>query len=232
MAALAIPAAIEAGMTYGPMAIQGAQLGHHLYKKYKPGVKRVANHVFSRDKRKSALNYTKGLGTKKGLHKFITKDLGKAAGATSEYIKSGKALKHATGVTHDLGRIVDVANPLLKDEDYDYLKKGLKTADKHISHYHQLAEKYNEKGDKIQEMYKSGGPSLKDIQQIHQAVDDHKMGRPTGMGVFRQVDPESGLPLPPGILPRRGGGVGGVSLRKRGGMKSAQPPRRLDVRPI
>lgn len=224
----AAPAIIEAGMTYGPAAYQAAQLSHHLYKKYKPGVKRVANHVFSKHKRKSALNYARGLGTKKGLHKFVSKDLGRAAGATSKYIKSGKALKAAQGVSHDLSRMVDIANPYLEDDQYQAMKSGLKSFDKHASHYHQIAEKYNEHGDKIQNMFKGGGPKIEHVQQLQQAFG----GGHKNMGVSQHINPATGGALAPGLRPPMKKRVPMTGKGRMFKTKASMGPRRLDVRPV
>ena len=146
----ALPAIAETGF----QAASAAGIGSELYDKYKPKVKGVANHVFSKRKRKSALGYIKKLGTVRGMKKFVTKDAMKAAKGASKYISSGKLLKTVSGVADDARMLTDAARPLMGDEMHHSITSKIGQGQDKISHFHQLAENYNEQGKGLHDSFK------------------------------------------------------------------------------
>lgn len=149
-AAAALPAIAEGAL----QAANALGVGSMMYDKYKPKIRGAANHIFSKRKRKSALNYVKKLGTARGMKKFVTKDLGKATKGVSKYISSGKLLKTVGGVADDARMITDVARPMIGDEMHHKIHSGISKGQDSVSHYHQIAENYNEQGKQIHEGFK------------------------------------------------------------------------------
>lgn len=140
-------------------ALQAANalgVGSMLYSKYKPKVKGLANHVFSKRKRHSALNYVKKLGTAKGLKKFVTKDAIKAGKGASKYVASGKLLKTVGGVADDARLISNVAHStgMIGSDTHRAIHSNISKGQGTVSHYHQIAEKYNEQGKQLHDSFK------------------------------------------------------------------------------
>lgn len=149
-AVAALPEIAEGALS----AANALGVGSSMYEKYKPKIKGLANHIFSKKKRHSALNYVKKLGTAKGLKKFVTKDAGKAVKGASKYISSGKLLKTVGGVADDARMLADAARPMIGDEMHHKIHSGISKGQDSVSHYHQMAEHYNEQGKQIHEGFK------------------------------------------------------------------------------
>lgn len=146
--AAALPAIGSAVATYGPTVASGVYTAYkHLpevidiAKKYAPTVKKLANHVFSKNKLSSALKYMKNIPTKQGVKNLIS-DVPKALKGASKFISSGKALKAVKGVAGDvkqIGNIVSEISPELGGKISDLADVG----EQNITHYHEQLENFN-----------------------------------------------------------------------------------------
>jgi len=151
-AAAALPGIAESALT----AANALGVGSMMFDKYKPKIKGSANHIFSKRKRKNALNYIKKLGTAKGLKKFVTKDAMKAAKGASKYVSSGKLLKSVGDIASDAGTLANVAHStgMISDDTHKSIHSGIGKGQDAVSHYHQIAENYNEAGKDIHDSFK------------------------------------------------------------------------------
>lgn len=144
---------------YGPQAITAATTAYHIGKKYVPsivhGVKTLANNLFSSGKRKSAMDYVKGLAKPKGLAKLITKDIPGVAKSASNLISSGKLMKGVSNVASDANSLIGASKGLLGDK---YSSKATALVNKGVSqasHFHDIASKYNEQGKHLANQFTS-----------------------------------------------------------------------------
>lgn len=156
MAALALEAlpTITAGAGHVLNAMGAATALHSLGSRYTPGIKKLANTNFSR-KAQSAVSYVKGLGTARGLKKFVTKDVPTAASKASRFISSGKALKAAGQVAGDIGRAVDIVHGVTGQSELgSRIKEASQQALKDIHHHHEILEQYNEKGKELASQFR------------------------------------------------------------------------------
>ena len=117
------PRALDALMTYGPTAISAASTAYGVGKKYVPGmvrgVKSLANNLFSSGKRKSAVQYVKGLSKPKGWAK-LAQDSANAVKSASGLITSGKLMKGVNEVAGDVKGVIDASKGLLGYSYYPY----------------------------------------------------------------------------------------------------------------
>lgn len=157
MAAL-VPLAVAGGEVIGPAlaAAIGTKLsqldakdiekayhvGKALYTlgtKVAPKVRSVAGHLLSPKAIKSAATYAKGLTTARGFKKFFKSDLKKGAAEFKKLAPDlklgGSSLSTVLGGVHSVvGAVGDIVGAVHPE------------AGGHISHFHQVIEKYHKKG--------------------------------------------------------------------------------------
>lgn len=158
MALPALAAGGEAALTaLGTAApyINAAMGVDFLGRKYGSKLKGLANNVLNiRGKAKSAKHYIKKLGTGKGLKKFVTKDIPKAAKKASKFIESGKLLEGVRDVAADIGTVGNIASSLGHEE----LGKNISNIGSQVQstgeHYHDVLNQYNEAGKEAVHQFK------------------------------------------------------------------------------
>lgn len=128
-----------------PTAISAVSAGASLVDKYAPKIRGLANNIFSKRKRHSAMHYIKNLGTAKGFKKLITHDIGDVAGKASKIITSGKVLKGITNVSNDLQNVANMARPLVGNS----ASKAIGNAQSRLTRFHDVAHQYNEQGKEL-----------------------------------------------------------------------------------
>ena len=140
---------------YLPAVVGGlsaASMAGDLASKYGPsvvrGVKSIANNLFSSKKRQSAAQYVKGLTKPKGWQR-LGNDVVSGAKKVSGFISSGKGLKYAKDLAGDVQQIADVAKPLIGDKYHSQISSGIKQGVDTASHYHDIANQYNETGKQL-----------------------------------------------------------------------------------
>lgn len=143
---------------YGPTAITAATTGYSLGKKYLPGMirgaKSLANNLFSNTKRKSAMEYVKGLSKPKGWARLAQDGFNAAKGA-SNYIASGKAMKGINEVAGDAKTLLNASHKLIGDKYHSQassaINRGLNAATK----WHDVANQYNETGKQLANQFQN-----------------------------------------------------------------------------
>jgi hypothetical protein len=142
MAVAAVPALLEAAAANAPQILSAAQMGAELASRYGPKVKGAVNHLFRMGrKKKTAISYLKKLRTTKGLHKFVTKDMGKAlhmsGQAISRIAEGGRMLGAMAGQKRDAGGMSKAGI---------HISSALEKAARVGKRYHHMAELYHERG--------------------------------------------------------------------------------------
>lgn len=144
MAAAAIGTALE----YAPHIMSAASTAYNVGKNYVPHIKRLANNLFSAKKRRSAMDYVRGLAKPKGLKKLVTKDLPTAVKGASNLISSGKLMKGVSQVAQDAHTVLGASKPLLGDK-YQQATSMVNQGVSKAQHFHDIASKYNEQGKQL-----------------------------------------------------------------------------------
>lgn len=134
-------AAIGTGLSYAPQIISGLGLAHQMGSKYGHHVKRLANNLFSAKKRKSAMNYMKGLTKPKGMKKLV-KD-------ASQLITSGKLMKGVNEVAGDAQSVLNASKGLIGDKYHSQASALIKQGTSQAQHFHDIAHNYNEQGKQL-----------------------------------------------------------------------------------
>ena len=147
------PALLSDVLKGAQTAYHGLQLAGNLGRKYLPGIKKVANHVFSSRGRRSAKAYLSALKTKEGLKKLVTKDLPGIASKGSRYVRSGKFSKDLGSVAGDLGKVVEFGESIGGSNQYskalkDALDKGVATGNSIADHHNKFVEDFNKHQNK------------------------------------------------------------------------------------
>ena len=140
---------------YIPMVVgglQAASMAGDMASKYGPsvvrGVKSLANNLFSSSKRKSAMEYVKGLSKPKGWSR-LANDVVSGAKKASKFIESGKAIKTIKGVAGDAQQVLDVAKPLIGDKYHSQATSAISQGVGQAQHFHDIAHSYNEQGKQL-----------------------------------------------------------------------------------
>lgn len=145
MALLAAAPFIEAAVAEGPELLAAAQMANDLAHRYGPKVHGAVNNLMHLGrKKKSVKHYIKGLGTKKGLKKFFTKDIRKGLSATKGFIDDvsnvGDEIAQMTQDGKKGGAVGHHANRVAQ---------ALKTGASHANRYHHMAEMYHSGAEQL-----------------------------------------------------------------------------------
>jgi hypothetical protein len=140
---------IGTALEYAPYAISAGKTAYAMGQKYAPHVKRLANNLFSAGKRKSAMQYVKGLTKAKGLQKLVTKDLPSVAKSTSKLISSGKLMKGVKEVAGDARTVLNASQKLIGDKNYSRASALIDRGQDQATRYHDIANSYNEQGKQL-----------------------------------------------------------------------------------
>lgn len=131
MAAAAIPAILEGAGTLANAAGAASAI-QSIFSKYSPKFKTLGN-LLSSKKRKSAMEYFKGLSKPKGIARLVTKDLPYVLGKAEQAITSGKALKALTEGAADISDVLQAVEGVTGKNRYtegtrQLLASGLQNA--------------------------------------------------------------------------------------------------------
>ena len=138
--ALAVPI-VEAAIANAPTILAAGTMAMELAEKYGPKVKGAVNHLFRLSrKKKSAKAWLRGLGTRKGLKQFITKDLGKVMKG------AGRLVNEATNMTDDFKGLAATG---VGGEKMKHLASMAGKGAMHANRYYETAEKYHTAGSKL-----------------------------------------------------------------------------------
>ncbi len=139
-----VPAVIK----YGPYAVQGAQfIGKHGPSVFR-GVKRLANNLFSKQKRQNAKEYLKGLTKPKGMNRLVN-DVKKGVSKASDYIASGKIGKHIADASNEANNMINMARPLLGNGQADHYSNMISQGANKLNSWNDTINKYNEQGRQL-----------------------------------------------------------------------------------
>jgi hypothetical protein len=142
--AAAVPL-VEAAMAEAPNILAAASMANELATKYGPKVSGAVNHLFDLGrKRKSAATYLKGLGTKKGLKRFITKDLGRGLKQSGQVIGE---VAHFANDVNDMTQGGEKGG--LVGQHANKIASAIGKGANHATRYHQLAEGYHDQGKSL-----------------------------------------------------------------------------------
>jgi hypothetical protein len=139
-----------------PAVLSAVATGSQLIDKYAPKIRGLANNLFSKRKRHSAMHYIKNLATPKGLKKLFNNDIGHVAKEASKFISSGKLLKGIKNVSGDLNDAVSAAAPLMGDRMSQSVGNALNKAENTATHFHDVAHQYNEQGHQLVTQWNKG----------------------------------------------------------------------------
>lgn len=158
MAGVAIPAMLGTALEYAPMAISAGSSAMKFGQKYGPsvvrGVKSLANNIFSAGKRKSAVQYVKGLSKPKGWAK-LAQDSAKAVKSASGLITSGKLMKGVNEVAGDMKGVLDASKGLLGNERHGALVNKVNQSQSQLQNWHDVAHSYNETGKQLANQFQN-----------------------------------------------------------------------------
>jgi hypothetical protein len=143
--ALALAPFVEAAVAEGPQLLAASKLAVDMAHRYGPKVRGAVNNIMHMGRRKkSALAYVKGLGTKKGLHKFFTKDIRKGL----QFSKS--AVTNVANVANDLSNMTDSGRQGGQLGAYGHkVAQAMRVGASHASRYHNMAEKYHSRAEQL-----------------------------------------------------------------------------------
>ena len=145
MAVAAAAPLMEAAITQAPNILAAAQMAGELASKYGPKISGAVNNLFHMGrKRKSATSYLKNLGTRKGLKRFITRDLGRGLK------KSGKVISHVGTYANEVANMTGQGSQGgAVSHHANKIARAVGMGASHAGRYHQLAEKYHDKGQQL-----------------------------------------------------------------------------------
>lgn len=140
---------VLSALQYAPAAIGAASMGMDFAQKYGSSIKGMANNLFSRRKRQSAMDYMKGLTKPKGIKKLFTQDIPGAVKGASKLITSGKVMKGVKDFAGDAQAVLNVAQPLIGDKYHSQISGAIQKGVGQAQQWHDVANSYNEQGKQL-----------------------------------------------------------------------------------
>jgi hypothetical protein len=143
--ALAAAPLLATAVSEGPQILAAAQLAGDMAMRYGPKVSGSVNQILHMGrKKKSAVSYVKGLGTRKGLKRFFTKDLKKGLGVTQSVIQD------VANVSNELSNMTDSGRQggALGANAYK-VSQAMRMGAASANRYHNMAEKYHSHAEQL-----------------------------------------------------------------------------------